>query len=114
MKNIIKDPKLNNINFVVDTFNEMNGYGVDIFYDMKKGRVFVEDYYLTVDSNKIKKLTGFSQGIRISTVTVEYVLEEIERIKKSEKDLSANAEPGDELPPVSFVGRIKNMISKQR
>jgi len=80
----IKDPKQKNIEAVVNIFNGMKGEGIEIFYDIKKGKIFVADYFQNFNAIRIKKLSIIYEGSRRTNITTEYVLNEIKKIKKNE------------------------------
>ncbi len=79
----IKEPKMKNINFAVAAYNEADGYGIDIYYDLKKARVFIADYFQTYTGIGFRRITGFSEGTRPKTITAEFILGEIEKINQS-------------------------------
>ena len=80
----IKDPKQKNIETVVKIFNGMKGEGIEIFYDLKKGKVFIADYFQSFNSIRIKNLSIIYEGSRRTNITAEYVMQETKKIKKNE------------------------------
>ena len=80
----IKDPKQKNIETVVKIFNGMKGEGIEIYYDLKKGKVFIADYFQSFNSIRIKNLSIIYEGSRRTNITAEYVMQETKKIKKNE------------------------------
>lgn len=79
----IKEPKMKSIMLAVQAYNNAEGYGIEIQYDLKKGRVFAADYFQNFIAPRFIKITGFSEGSRPSSITAEDLLREIEEMKKS-------------------------------
>lgn len=86
----IKEPKKKNIQFVADTYNAMEGDGIEIYYDMKKGRVFVADYFQTFNGKDFRKISNVTGSSRMASMTVDYLTQEIERIKQAETEARNN------------------------
>jgi len=80
----IKDPKQKNIETVVKIFNGMKGEGIEIYYDLKKGKVFIADYFQSFNAIRIKNLSIIYEGSRRTNITAEYVMQETKKIKKNE------------------------------
>ncbi len=78
----IKEPGQRNITRVVNAYNAMNGLGVEVFFDMKRGKVFVADYFRNFNHKQFSKITCSSEDAHLSEISVAYVCQEIERIKQ--------------------------------
>lgn len=87
----IKNPSLRNIKFAVGGYNKRKGYGIEIFYNMKSGRVFIADYFENFSAKKFRKVTSFSDIIRPTSISPELVLKKIEEIKQTELISRENA-----------------------
>jgi hypothetical protein len=86
----IKKPKKKNIQFIADTYNAMEGDGIEIYYDMKKGRIFIADYFQTFYGKDFRKISNVSESSRMASMTADYLEQEIERIKQAETEARNN------------------------
>jgi len=80
----IKEPKSKNVHSIVHTYNRLKGDGIEIFYDLKKGKLFVVDYFRNFNNSRIRKVSSVENELHMSTMTVEHVMQEIEKIKQKE------------------------------
>jgi hypothetical protein len=111
----IKKPSPRNVKYAVGGYNKRKGYGIEIFYNMKSGRVFIADYFENFSAKKYRKLTGFSEITRPTSISPEFVLKKIEEIKQNELLSRENAAVIDkeqkqkykELRRKHFWGRFK-------
>ena len=87
---IIRKPKMRNVKSVVHTYNAMKGRGIEIFYNLLSGRVFIADYFQNCNRNKFRKVPCISNDIHLENITTEYVLQEIAKIKQNELDFRIN------------------------
>lgn len=51
---------------------------------MKTGRIFIADYYQNCNKENIAKVSCVSDDAHLSKITVEYLMQEIERLKAEE------------------------------
>lgn len=82
----IKEPRPNNIYIIAQTYNRKKGQGIEIFYNIKKGRLFIADHYKNYSDNKNRKISVVSGGAHLASITPEYLKEEIERVKHKERE----------------------------
>jgi len=86
----IRKPKMRNIKSVVHSYNTMKGRGIEIFYNLFSGKLFIADYFRNCNKNIYRKVPCVSNHIRFENITIEYVLQEIEKIKQNELDFRIN------------------------
>lgn len=82
----IKQPRPNNIDLVVRTYNRKKGQGIEIFYNIKNGRLFIADHYKNYSDNKNRKISLVSGGAHLASISPEYLNEEVERVKHKETE----------------------------
>lgn len=80
----IKEPRTKNIDLVVQTYNRKKGQGIEIFYDMKKGRLFLAEYYKNYSDGQTRKISVVSGNVHLSEISPERLNEEIKKIGQNE------------------------------
>lgn len=95
----IKEPKPNNVKSIANTYSARKGHGVEVFYNIKKGKLFLADYYQNFSDEKHRKIPSVYNGLRMESMTVEYIMQEIEKAVQHEKDfrLAEKAEKKEQL-----------------
>ncbi len=79
---IIKKPNQRNVAHVVRTYNSMKGRGIEVFYNMKRGKIFLADYYRNYNDDRFSKISCFFDDTHLSEISPDYVLQEVEKIKQ--------------------------------
>lgn len=80
----IKEPRTKNINLVVQTYNRKKGQGIEIFYDIKKGRLFLAEYYKSYSDGQTRKISAVVGDVHLPEISPEYLSEEVKRVKQNE------------------------------
>ena len=82
----IEQPRPKNVDLVVQTYNRKKGQGIEIFYNIKKGRLFIADHYENYSDGQNRKISLVSGGVHLPNITPEYMNEEVERVKHKETE----------------------------
>lgn len=106
----IKQPRPNNIDLVVRTYNRKKGQGIEIFYNIKNGRLFIADHYKNYSDNKNRKISLVSGGAHLASISPEYLNEEVERVKHKETE-SRIAEKNTKKSSCSATGCKEESIT---
>jgi hypothetical protein len=80
----IKEPTQKNINSIVGAYNARRGHGIELFYNMKKGKLFIADYYKNFNRDGYRKISLVSGDMHLSSVTAEYLAQQVQIIKQEE------------------------------
>lgn len=80
----IKEPRPKNIDLIVKIYNRKKGQGIEIFYNIKNGKLFLAEYYKHYSDGKTRKISVISDNVHLPAITPEYLYEEINKIRDNE------------------------------
>ncbi len=77
----IKTPEDKNLEELVEHYNRNRGIGLEVFYNYKKGRLVLGDYYSNFNHYGFCKLNTVVDGVKLSNLNLDFLKNEIELAK---------------------------------
>jgi len=81
----IKAPGKRNIKKTAGIYNAKKGRGIEVFYNIRRGKLLIADYYRNCNEKGYRKLPTVAGDVRMPAVTPEYLTEQIQLIKDNER-----------------------------
>jgi ribosomal protein L19E len=81
----IKIPKRRNIKKTVERYNLSKGRGIEIFYDLKSGKLILADYYRSYNRVGYRKISTVSGNEYMTEISEEFIRQEVARLIEEEK-----------------------------
>ncbi len=88
----IKTPKNKNLEDLIERYNRKNGIGVEVFYNYKKGKLLLGDYYSNFNRPGFCKLNTVVDGVKLSNLNLDFLRKEIGLAKIKQQKLYDNEE----------------------
>ena len=82
----IKEPGKNNIKKTANIYNAKKGSGIEVFYNIKRGKLVIEEYYKNFNQTGYRKVPTVNDDVHLPSITPEFLMEEIKMIKQNELD----------------------------
>jgi hypothetical protein len=82
----IKEPGKGNIKKTAGVYNSAKGRGIEVFYNIKRGKLVIAEYYKNFNQTGYRKLPTVNDDVHLPSITPEYLMEEIKKIKQNEID----------------------------
>lgn len=81
----IIEPGKGNIKKTAGQYNARKGRGIEVFYNVRRGKLIIAEYYRNCNEKGYRKVPTVTDDVRMTVITPEYLREQIQIIKENEK-----------------------------
>ncbi len=80
----IKEPGQRNIKKTAGLYNARKGRGIEVFYNVRRGKLMIAEYYRNCNQKGFRKVNTVAGDVHMPVITPEYLTEQIKIIKAHE------------------------------